>query len=297
MLRYERFELSSSSVAGFTYRPTGQQLECGAKWLRGLADLARHAPGSRLLDGGSCGGGGEGPATAEQQPAAAGGAAAGGGGSSEHTPSGSDHAAETSWGSEDGEAGSSVGVAGRSDASSGVPSPSSGGGGGMQPPRGGQQQACWRVEICDLFCGCGGLSLGLLQALGPHAKVKWAVDLFPEALQTYAQCHPGGDHPPAQHACACAWLGCERRAEVLWCGAAHGEARCCAASRTSAHAPPWLRCTGARTFEEDVCSVLAASKAGREGYPPIGCPRGVWRVLVGGPPCQVRRSWFSRGAG
>lgn len=48
------------------------------------------------------------------------------------------------------------------------------------------------MEICDLFCGAGGLSLGLLMSLGPRAKVKWAVDLFKEALDTYRQCHPGG---------------------------------------------------------------------------------------------------------
>lgn len=55
---------------------------------------------------------------------------------------------------------------------------------------------------------------------------------------------------------------------------------------------PRPRSTGAKTFEEDVCSVLAASKGGKQGYPPVGCPPGVWRVLVGGPPCQVRRSWL-----
>lgn len=208
MLRYERFELSSS-VAGFTYRATGQLLECGAKWLRGLADLARHAPGSSVLDGtggGSGSGVKEGAATAQQQPAATVVAAAGADGGGGHTPSGSDHSANASWGSGDREAGASGGAAGRSDASICTRSPSAGGGGGMQPARAGQQQGGWPVQICDLFCGCGGLSLGLLQALGPGARVKWAVDFFPEALQTYAQCHPGG--APRS---ACAWLGPDGR--------------------------------------------------------------------------------------
>ena len=49
-----------------------------------------------------------------------------------------------------------------------------------------------------------------------------------------------------------------------------------------------LRLPGSRTFLEDVRSVLAGSRAGRKGYPPIGCPTGTWRMLVGGPPCQVR---------
>ncbi len=212
MLRYERFELSGS-VDGFCYSPTGELLQCGAKWLRGLADLKHRAPGSRVLDGsgsGSGSGSGEGvdgtsggiggeaadvtgthSAVATALPSAAGPAADGSGGASkQHTPSGSDCSANPSWCSDGMEGSSDDEARGGSDASSGAAPPSTGGGGSMQPPRAGQQGP-WPVEICDLFCGAGGLSLGLLASLGPRARVKWAVDLFPEALATYRQCHPG----------------------------------------------------------------------------------------------------------
>jgi hypothetical protein len=47
-----------------------------------------------------------------------------------------------------------------------------------------------RVVLCDLCCGLGGLSLGLLRAL-PGSRVWQAVDLFESALDTYQDCHPG----------------------------------------------------------------------------------------------------------
>lgn len=309
MLRCERYALSSS-VDGFTYRPTGELQRCGAKWLRGLADLPHRAPGSRVEEGSGgdgqgssgsgsregIGGSGSGVAATEP-PSAAGGAADGGGGASrQRTPSGSDCSANPSWCSacsanpswcsDGGEVSSGGEECGGSEASSGAACPSSGCGGAMQPPQAGQKGP-WPIEICDLFCGAGGLSLGLLMSLGQRARVKWAVDTFHEALLTYQQCHSGGQRS--------GWFRCAGFGACVY-GAGLGCNRITLSPsltsrrlvRTTAILPLAPLPPGAKTFEEDVCSVLAASRAGREGYPPIGCPHGKWRMLVGGPPCQVR---------
>jgi hypothetical protein len=193
-VRYERYS-RTDSVEGHTYAPTGQTARCSTANLRRLADPTR-LPGARLA---SCCGGAD---VGAELAGAAGGTTAGvragatppggfGSGSSSRgdTPSCSDGTAAISWRS------GSSGCGGASDAISGR-----GRGDGLTPASGGQQEpappASWQVptklpiECCDMFCGYGGLSLGIGQAL-PNFTAKWACDMFPEALDTYKSCHPG----------------------------------------------------------------------------------------------------------
>lgn len=44
-----------------------------------------------------------------------------------------------------------------------------------------------KFSVCDLFCGCGGLSLGLEEA---GLLVKWACESDEDAAKTYAAAHP-----------------------------------------------------------------------------------------------------------
>lgn len=196
---YERYQLSSDA-SGHMYRPTGALLHCSAQRLRGPADLARRAPGARVE---GCSTAGEGCATAPaaaSQGGAAGDGAAGGGaaaaGGSAQTPSGDDSMA---WGDSDSAAGSDSDADGQAAGSSGASRRGSHAGAGPPQPQRERSQSGTgggpEVEILDLFCGCGGLSLGLLQALRAarlRASCRWAVDMVPAALQTFEACHPGG---------------------------------------------------------------------------------------------------------
>lgn len=51
-----------------------------------------------------------------------------------------------------------------------------------------QVQASQEVSVVDLFCGCGGLTLGVLEALRCHniaANIKLAIDKNPHAVEVY----------------------------------------------------------------------------------------------------------------
>lgn len=44
-------------------------------------------------------------------------------------------------------------------------------------------------QVCELFCGAGGMGLGFSQ----HFNVVEAVDVLPEAVKTYGANHPETD--------------------------------------------------------------------------------------------------------
>ena len=87
-----------------------------------------------------------------------------------------------------------------------------------------------------------------------------AVDLVPEALDVYGASHPGAPRAVCTRS-VCGQLTLQGVAEN----------------------PP-----GAKVFCEDICDFLTALQNKRAGHPSSGRRDGVVRILMGGPPCQVR---------
>ena len=190
MVQYERYS-RTATTAGFVYRPSVEAGACRATRLRPFD--AETLPREIVVeeDGGGVADGTPGACT--------GGADRGGGGG--QTPDGSDGPTLMSGSTASGDSSSSEADSCAQQAGA-VAAP-----GSTQPsqqPRPPQQQQPQQQAgvggadgpadgplLCDLFCGFGGLTLGLLRAL-LGSRVGWACDNFEAALKTYAGCHPGG---------------------------------------------------------------------------------------------------------
>ncbi|KAL4447221.1 hypothetical protein ABPG77_007254 [Micractinium sp. CCAP 211/92] len=188
-VEYERYRRTDSE-AGHEYRPTAQVAHCPAAALVRPFDAQGLPPSIRVVPhAAGAGGGGSVAAVTAGIP---------GSGSStqaareeqlgrSHTPSNTDvNAAHMSSASSAGNAG-----CGGSQGCAAVQGSSGGGSEGWAATQGSTDSDEARpASLFDLFCGFGGLSLGLLMAL-PGAKVKWACDTFAAARGTYVGCHPG----------------------------------------------------------------------------------------------------------
>jgi hypothetical protein len=149
-VRYQRYH-RADSVQGSIYTAAAEPpLECKVSSLAGVADLPRHAPGCRLEDSIRCE---SGPGCSATPAGTTGPAEVVG---DDATPSGSDGSANLSWSSDaeetDGDScAASWCLKGRQ--SSGRDDQQGCGGAGVH------QQPFAGVEIADVFCGFGGLSL------------------------------------------------------------------------------------------------------------------------------------------
>lgn len=167
-VRYERFARRDAGVSGFVYRPSGQLGSCAASRLRRLLRSDTLPPEIRVeeVEEEGSGRGDAAMADAAADPTPDGGAAPGlhsdDGGSSSQVSGGGGGSDADGW-------------AGTAEME--VPA---------ERPEGGERSAA----ILDMFCGAGGLSLGLQHAM-PGAAAKWACDLFSAALRTYEGGHAG----------------------------------------------------------------------------------------------------------